>query len=205
MRFLLSSLTFAAATALVACGPQTTEGEAGRAGPTVTSGAADIGGPFSLIDDTGAVVTEAEFLGQPTLVYFGFSYCPDVCPIALQKLGAAQEQMGDASDAVQFVLVSVDPERDTPEQLAVYVTNNGFPEGLRAFTGTVEQIDAMKAAYKVYAQKVPLEDSNMDYTVDHQDIIYLMGKDGQLANFFTARQTPADIAVAVRQYLMANN
>lgn len=205
MRLLLSTLTFAAAAALVACGPQTTEGEAGRAGPTVTSGAADIGGPFTLVDDTGAVVTEAEFKGQPTLVYFGFSYCPDVCPIALQKLGAAQEQMGDAADGVQFVLVSVDPERDTPEQLAVYVTNNGFPEGLRGFTGTVAQIDAMKASYKVYAQKVLLEDSNMDYTVDHQDLVYLMGKDGQLASFFTARQTPADIAVSVRQYLMANN
>lgn len=205
MRALFPFLTFAAATALVACGPQTTEGEAGRAGPTVTSGAAEIGGPFTLIDDTGTVVTEAEFKGQPTLVYFGFSYCPDVCPIALQKLGAAQAQMGDAADAVQFVLVSVDPERDTPEQLAVYVTNNGFPEGLRGFTGTVEQINAMKASYKVYAQKVPLEDSNMDYTVDHQDLIYLMGKDGQLASFFTARQTPADIAVSLRQYLIANN
>lgn len=205
MRLFLSSLTFAAATALVACGPQTTEGEAGRAGATVTSGAADIGGPFTLVDDTGAVVTEAEFEGQPTLVYFGFSYCPDVCPLALQKLGAAQEQMGDAADAVQFVLVSVDPERDTPEQLALYVTNNGFPDGLRAFTGTVAQIDAMKAAYKVYAQKVPLEDSTMDYTVDHQDLIYLMGTDGQFANFYTSRQTPSDIAVSVRQYLMANN
>lgn len=204
MRVLFPTLTFAAATVLAACGPQTTQGEAGRAGPTVTSGAADIGGPFSLIDDTGAVVTEAAFKGQPTLVYFGFSYCPDVCPIALQKLGAAQEQMGDAADGVQFVLVSVDPERDTPEQLAVYVTNNGFPEGLRGFTGTVEQIDAMKAAYKVYAQKVPLEESDMDYTVDHQDLIYLMGKDGKLASFYSSRQTPADIAVSVRQYLMAN-
>jgi len=205
MRLLQMSLAAAAAAALVACGPQSTEGTAGRAGPTVTSGAADIGGPFTLVDETGATVTEAEFIGQPTLVYFGFSYCPDVCPIALQKLGAAQEQMGDAADAVQFVLVSVDPERDTPEQLAVYVTNNGFPDRLRGFTGTVEQIDAMKAAYKVYAQKVPLEDSNMDYTVDHQDLIYLMGADGKMAGYYGSRQTPTDIAVGVRQYLMANN
>jgi len=205
MRVLVPTLTFIAAVSLAACGPQTTEGESGRAGPTVTSGAADIGGPFTLVDDKGAVVTEAAFVGQPTLVYFGFSYCPDVCPTALQKLGVAQEQMGDAADAVQFVMVSVDPERDTPEQLAVYVTNNGFPDGLRGFTGTTDQIDAMKAAYKVYAQKVPLEESNMEYTVDHQDIIYLMGKDGKLASYFGPRQTPADIAVGVRQYLMANN
>jgi len=202
MRALPSIFAITTALLLTACGPQTTEGEAGRAGPTVTSGVADIGGPFTLIDDDGTVVTEDAFTGQPTLVYFGFTYCPDVCPTALQKLGAAQEKMGDLADQVQFVMVTVDPERDTPEQMAIYVTNNGFPEGLRGFTGTVDQIDAMKAAYKVYAQKVPLEDSTMGYTVDHQDIVYLMGKDGKLASIFTPRETPADIAVGVRQYLM---
>ncbi|WP_298918906.1 SCO family protein [uncultured Algimonas sp.] len=194
--------TLALTLALAACGPGATQGEAGQAGSTViSSGAAEIGGPFTLVDDTGAVVTESELEGQPTLVYFGFSYCPDVCPTALQKLGAAQERMGAAADDVQFVMVSVDPERDTPEQMATYVTNNGFPKGLRGFTGTVEQVDAIKDAYKVYAQKVPLEDSPMGYTVDHQDIIYLMGRDGELAGYFGPNQTPADIAVGVRQYL----
>lgn len=202
MRF--PALIFASAVTLglAACSPSANEGQSGRAGATVIStGAAQIGGPFTLVDDTGATVTESEFEGQATLVYFGFSYCPDVCPTALQKLGAAQERMGDAAEEVQFVMVTVDPERDTPEQMAVYVTNNGFPEGLRGFTGTVEQIEAMKDAYKVYAQKVPLEDSPMDYTVDHQDIVYLMGKDGQLAGYYGPRQTPADIAIGVRQYL----
>lgn len=203
MRLFTSSILFALAAILSACGPATSDGEAGQAGATViSSGAAQIGGPFTLVDDTGAIVTESELIGQPTLIYFGFSYCPDVCPTALQKLGAAQERLGDAADEVQFVLVSVDPERDTPEQLALYVTNNGFPDGLRGFTGTVEQIEAMKAAYKVFAQKVPLEDSSMEYTVDHQDIIYLMGRDGTLAGYFGPRQTPADIALGVRQYLL---
>lgn len=202
MRLHYTLLAMTAALSLTACGPAATEGESGRAGATViSSGAAQIGGPFTLVDETGAVVTEAEFEGQPTLVYFGFSYCPDVCPTALQKLGAAQERMGEAADEVQFVMVSVDPERDTPEQMAVYVTNNGFPEGLRGFTGTVEQIEAMKSAYKVYSQKVPLEDSPMDYTVDHQDIVYLMGRDGKLAGYFGPRETPSDIAIGVRQYL----
>lgn len=205
MRALLPIITFAAALGLAACGPEVTEGASGRAGPTVTSGVAEIGGPFTLVDETGTAVTEAEFLGQPTLVYFGFSYCPDVCPTALQKLGAAQERLGDVADDVQFVMVSVDPERDTPEELALYVTNAGFPEGLRGFTGTTEQVEGIKAAYKVYSQKVPLEDSNMDYTVDHQDIIYLIGNDGKFASIFTSRHTPADIAVGVRQYLIANN
>lgn len=198
-------LALTAAATLVACEPQTTEGTAGRAGPTVTSGVAKIGGPFTLVDETGTVVTEAELLGQPTLLYFGFTYCPDVCPISLQKMGRAQELMGDMAGEVQFVLITVDPERDTPEQLAVYVTNNGFPTGLRGFSGTVEQVDVAKKAYAVIANKAVLEDSNMDYTVDHTDFIYFMGNDGKFSSVFTERQTPADIAVGVRQYLKANN
>lgn len=194
-------LATAAATLLVGCGDGGTATEAGRAGKTVSTGTADLGGPFTLVDETGAVVTEDVLLGQPSLIYFGFSYCPDVCPTSLQTLGAAQERMGDAALDVQFILFSVDPERDTPEQLAVYVTNNGFPEGLRAFTGTTEQVDAVRAAYKVYAQKVPLEDSSMGYTVDHQDVILLIGNDGKFVDFFTSRSTPNDIAGRVRNYM----
>lgn len=187
---------------LTACGPATNVGEAGQAGSTtVSSGTADLGGAFTLVDDQGAVVTEADFEGEPTLLYFGFTYCPDVCPTALQKLGAAQERMGEYGDDVQFVLVSVDPERDTPEQMATYVTNNGFPEGLRGFTGTVEQIETIKSAYKVYAQKVTLDDSAMGYTVDHQDLVFLLGNDGQFVDFFTNRSTPSEIAARTRLYL----
>lgn len=205
MRVLLPTLMFAAATTLAACGPQTTDGTQGRSGPTVTSGVAKIGGPFTLVDETGATVTETALVGQPTLLYFGFTYCPDVCPISLQKMGRAEELMGDMADDVQFVLITVDPERDTPEQLAVYVTNNGFPEGLRGFSGTVEQIDAAKKSYGVLARKAELEASNMEYTVDHTDFIYLMGQNGKFVSIFTERQSPEDIAVAVRQYMIANN
>lgn len=201
MRRPLFLTAFAATLMLGACGPQATQGEAGRAGPTVSSGTAMVGGPFTLVDETGATVTETELLGQPTLMYFGFTYCPDVCPTALQKLGRAQELMGDMADEVQFIFVTVDPERDTPEQMAVYVTNNGFPDGLRGFTGTTEQVRAAGKAYLSIANKVELEDSSMAYTMDHTDLIYLMGKDGKFVAFYTADQTPADIAVAVRQYL----
>ena len=191
-----------AAIVLAACGQGSVETDVATAGTrTVSVGTADLGGPFTLVDETGATVTEADFLGQPTLLYFGFSYCPDVCPTALSKLGRAQEMMGAAAEAVQFVMVSVDPERDTTEQLAVYVTNNGFPEGLRGFTGTVEQVDAMREAYKVYAQKAPLEGSEAEYTVDHQDIVFLLGKDGKFVDFFTPRDTPGEIAGRVRAYL----
>ena len=192
----------ASVLALVACGPDVVETDVARSGATVTSvGEAQIGGPFTLVDETGATVTEAALLGQPSLIYFGFTYCPDVCPTSLAKLGRAQELMGEAADAVQFILVSVDPERDTPEQLAVYVTNNGFPEGLRGFTGTPEQAEAARDAFKVYAQKAPLEDSEADYTMDHSDLIVLMGEDGKFVDIFTPRSTPQEIAGRVRNYL----
>lgn len=184
-----------------ACGNETGSNGIARTGKTVSVGTADLGGPFTLVDETGATVTEAALIGQPSLIYFGFSYCPDVCPVALQKLGAAQEIMGPTADEVQFILFSVDPERDTPEQLSLYVTNNGFPDGLRAFTGTVEQVDAVREAYKVYAQKVPMEDSSMGYTVDHQDVILLIGEDGKFVDFFTGRSTPTDIAQRVGSYV----
>ncbi len=198
----LSALTAAfAALALTACGPGETRTDVARSGQTTSIGTADLGGPFTLVDETGATVTEAELIGQPSLVYFGFSYCPDICPTALQKLGAAQEAMGEAADEVQFIMVSVDPERDTPEQLATYVTNNGFPKGLRGFTGTVEQVEAARKAWKVYAQKTEMEDSQMGYTVDHQDIVFLTGRDGKYVAFFPNRSTPTEIAGRVRNYL----
>ncbi len=194
-------MSAAALLALSACGPAQTKTDVARSGSTVSVGTADLGGPFTLVDETGATVTEAALLGKPSLVYFGFTYCPDVCPTALQKLGVAQEAMGDAADDVQFIMVSVDPERDTPEQLAQYVTNNGFPTGLRGFTGTVEQVEQAKKAWKVYAQKAPMDDSEMDYTVDHQDLVFMTGRDGKYVAFFPNRSTPTEIAGRVRNYL----
>ena len=109
--------------------------------------------------------------------------------------------LGGAGDKVGYILVTVDPERDTPEKLGEYVTFDPFPTGLRGFTGTVEQIEAAKTAYIVYAQKVALEDSAADYTIDHADLIFLMGDDGKFVDFFTGRDTPQDIAMGVRQLL----
>lgn len=182
---------------LLACSEQ----PAAKSGKTTSVGTADIGGAFTLVDDTGATVTEAALQGKPHLIYFGFSYCPDICPTALQKLGASQDILGRSADDVGYILFSVDPERDTPESLALYVTANGFPKSLRGFTGSVEQVEVAKAAYKVFAQKSPLEDSAAGYTVDHQDLIFLMGKDGKFVDYFSGRSTPKDIASRVQYYL----
>ncbi len=196
------SIGLFASMAVIGCGNSVTTTDVARSGANVTSvGEAQIGGAFTLVDDQGETVTEDALLGQPNLLYFGFSYCPDVCPTALSKMGRAQELMGAAAEEVQFIFVTVDPERDTPEQLAVYVTNNSFPIGMRGFTGTPEQIEQIKTAYKVYAQKVPLEDSAADYTMDHQDMILLMGRDGKFVDLFTNRSSPQEIAGRVRAYI----
>lgn len=199
-----------AAVTLTACQAEDPN-RAGVSGKTVRStGTADIGGAFTLVDTNGREVTEADLLGKPHLIYFGFAFCPDVCPTALQKIGAAQQLMGKAGDDVGYVLITVDPERDTSEKLAEYVSFEPFPTGLRGFTGTVEQVEAAKSAYKVVSAKVSteggaVEPGSTDYTVDHSDIIYFMGADGKFVDFFSARSTPRDIDVRVRQELMKSS
>ncbi len=195
------------ALALVACQAEDAN-VAGVSGKVTRVGTAEIGGPFTMIDETGASVSEADLLGKPHLIYFGFAFCPDICPTSLQKLGAAQQLMGKAGDDIGYILITVDPERDTPEKLAQYVAFEAFPRGLRGFTGTLEQVDDAKTAYKVAANKSTpeggaVEEGATDYTVDHSDIIYFMGADGTFADFFSSRSTPQDIAVRVRQELMA--
>ncbi|MEP1230923.1 MAG: SCO family protein [Litorimonas sp.] len=185
---------------LSACN-NTKDTEAGRSGRAVTSGTADIGGPFELIDQDGAVVTETSLLGKPHMVYFGFTFCPDICPTALQKMGAAQDLLGAQGDDIGYVLTSIDPERDTPDALKQYITASVFPTGLRGYTGSLDQIEVAKKAYKVYATKAELEGSAGDYTVDHSDIIYFMDKDGKFVDYFISRTTPKDMAVRIRYHL----
>ena len=204
------TLSFMASFVLLACQAEDPNA-AGVSGKTIiSSGTASIGGAFTLTDETGAVVTEADLIGKPHLVYFGFAYCPDICPTSLQKLGAAQTLLADAGEDVGYVLITVDPERDTVEKIAQYVTFEPFPNGLRGFTGSVDQIDVAKAAYKITATKSSfdgglVEPDSTDYTVNHSDIIYFMGADGTFADFFSSRSTPQDIAIRIRQELMKSD
>jgi len=184
---------------LAACGNN--KSETASSGRTVTSGTADIGGPFSLVNQDGDRVSEASLVGKPHLLYFGFTYCPDICPTALQKLGQTQTLLGKNGDEIGYVLISVDPERDTVESLSQYVTANGFPKGLQGFTGTIEEVEAAKTSYKVYASKVDTPDSAGDYTVDHSDIMYLLDENGKFVDFFYGRSTPTEIAGRVTRHL----
>lgn len=157
-----------------------------------------VGGPFALIDHTGTARTEQDFRGKLLLVYFGFTYCPDVCPADLQNIGLALDQLGAAGDRVQPLFVTLDPERDTPAHLADYVP--AFHPRLIGLTGDDAAIRAAADAYKVYYAKVTNEGSN-DYTVDHTAFIYLMGPDGKYLGFFPPGTGAERIAEMLRQQI----
>jgi protein SCO1/2 len=154
-----------------------------------TVGQATVGGPFTLTDHTGKTVTDQTYRGKYMLVYFGFTFCPDVCPTGLQVMSAALDRIGPKAEKVTPIFITVDPERDTQEQMALYVSS--FHPSLVGLTGTPEQIQAAAKAYRVYFQKVKDEKSTGEYTMDHTSIIYLMDPQGKFVTHFT-HATPAE-------------
>lgn len=136
---------------------------------------ASIGGPFELVNARGDTVTDKTFSGKPTVMFFGFTFCPDVCPTTLSELQGWMEVLGDDAAKLNYAFVTVDPERDTSDVMRDYVW--AFDERIEALTGSREQIDAMLKAYRVYAKRVPLDDG--DYTMDHSAAVYLMNSDNK--------------------------
>jgi cytochrome oxidase Cu insertion factor (SCO1/SenC/PrrC family) len=163
------------------------------------TGTALIGGPFSLIDQTGRPVTDADYRGRYLLIYFGYTYCPDVCPTELQVMSAALDQLGPKGDQVQPVFITVDPERDTASQLAEYVAQ--FHPRMAGLTGTPEQIAAAARAYRVYYSKAPGKAGDGYYTMDHSSFVYLMGPDGRFLEAFAHGTTADQMAQAIRNRL----
>ena len=159
-----------------------------------------VGGPFALVDHTGKTRTERDFRGKLLLVYFGFTYCPDVCPTDLQNIGLAIDQLGTAGSRVQPLFITVDPERDTPAHLAEYLPM--FHPRLIGLTGDAAAIRKVADAYKVYYAKVANPKGD-DYTVDHTAFIYLMGADGEYLGFFPPGTTPERIVEMVGPRLTA--
>ena len=155
-------------------------------------GQALVGGPFELTDHTGKRVTDRDFRGKFLLVFFGFTNCPDVCPTALQVMAAALDKLGANASRIVPVLVSVDPEHDTPARLASYVAS--FHPQLVGLTGSPAEIDAVAKAYRVYVKKVPDPKSTAGYTIDHSSIIYVIGPDGAYRTHFTHATTPDAMA-----------
>ena len=156
-----------------------------------------IGGPFALIDQDGKRRTDADFRGKVLLVYFGFTYCPDVCPTDLQQMGMAVDQLGSAGDAVQPIFITVDPERDTPEHLKDYVAM--FHPRFVGLTGDASAIKEAARAYRTYYAKVDFGKS--DYTVDHSAFIYLMGRNGEYLGFFPPGTSADLLAGTLRPFV----
>lgn len=151
--------------------------------PTATAtGKALIGGPFSLVDHNGKRVTDRDFRGRKMLVFFGFTSCPDICPSGLQVITAALDELGKKGDSITPVLITVDPERDTPAKLAEYVKN--FHPRLVGLTGTTEEVAAAAKAYRVYFRKAPDETTPGAYSVDHTAFMYLMDEEGVFVRHF---------------------
>lgn len=157
---------------------------------------AAIGGPFQLTDQSGTTVTDKSLQGRPSLIFFGFTHCPDVCPTSLFEISEVLRAMGKDADRVNAYFVSVDPERDSKEAMKDYLSS--FDPHLKGLTGDPEAIAKMLTAYRVYAKKVPLKDG--DYTMDHTALTYLMDRDGKFVAPFNLDRPPEVAAAELKKY-----
>jgi protein SCO1 len=170
---------------------------AGGLGPVGISGMAQIGGPFSLIDQDGAARTNADFRGRYMLVYFGYSNCPDVCPVSLGVIADAVERLGPLAARIAPIFVTIDPDRDTPEILKQYLAV--FSPKLIGLTGSGKEIRQVVEEYHVYVSRHAGQNGN--YSFDHSNIIYLMGPDGRFVADYDATLGPDGLAAALRKHL----
>jgi protein SCO1/2 len=158
---------------------------------------ASIGGPFQLTDQAGQTVTEKNLQGKPTLIFFGFTHCPDVCPTSLFEISEVLRAMGGDADRVNAYFISVDPERDTAAAMKDYLSS--FDPHLKGLTGGPEAVAKVISGFRVYAKKVPLKDG--DYTMDHTALIYLMDRDGKFVAPFNLKRPPEEAAKDLKRYL----
>lgn len=163
-------------------------------GRVVSTGVADVGGPFRLIDHTGKTVTDQDFRGRYMLIYFGYSFCPDVCPTTLGVMAEALQKLGPDGQRVVPVFITIDPERDTPKVLADYM--KAFGPQFVGLTGSPEAIKDVEKKFRVYAVKRPLDKGG--YGMDHSSVLYLMGPTGKLASFYDEAISPDDLAKELR-------
>jgi protein SCO1/2 len=168
------------------------------AGGVATGMGVAIGGPFTLVDQDGRTVTQDDLRGKLALVFFGFTFCPDVCPTELQAIGQTMDLLGPQAAQVRPVFITVDPARDTPAKMKEYV--GLFHPSITGLTGTPEQVSAAARAWRVYYNKVTPPGSS-DYLMDHSSYTYLMGRDGSLRALFRPGITPEEMVTAIRANL----
>ena len=160
---------------------------------------ATIGGPFELVSGDGTTVTDKDLADRPKVMFFGFTFCPDVCPTTLAEVQGWIQKLGPDADKLHYAFVTVDPERDTPAVIRDYVA--AFDDRILALSGSREQVNAVTKAYRVYAKKVPLDDG--DYTMDHSAAVFLMTKDNKFVGTIAYGEAE-ETAMAKLKRLIAN-
>lgn len=163
-------------------------------------GTPDIGGPFTLVDHHGKTHTNEEFKNKIMVIYFGYSFCPDVCPLGLQNITAALNLLGRDIDQIAPIFVTIDPERDTSENLKNYAPN--WHSSIVFLTGSQKQVGEAIRAYKVYAQKAKPDNTVAEYLMDHSTLIYVMGRDGKFLEAHPHTTEPDKLAEVLRKYVM---
>jgi protein SCO1/2 len=198
LRTPVALVPYLVAAAMILGGILSSEGDRiARLGRTVETGAATIGGPFALIDQFGKPRTPGDFHGRFMLVYFGYSFCPDVCPTTLAEMGSAIDRLGPKKARVTPVFMSIDPERDTPGVLKEYLKS--FGPNFVGLTGSMKSVQQAAQAYHVYIRKHPLPGGN--YSMDHSGVIYLMAPDGRFVTYYEEELGPDKIAEDLRRRL----
>jgi protein SCO1 len=160
-------------------------------------GRGSVGGPFTLTDQTGRQRSDSEFRGRLMVVYFGYTYCPDICPTDLMAITQALDALGDAAGDVQAVFITIDPERDG-KVLGDYLA--AFHRSFVGLTGSPEEIRAVANAYKAFYAKVP-DQRGSGYSIDHAGVIYLMGRNGEYLGFMPPQTNPDRLTEILRKYL----
>jgi len=160
---------------------------------------AQIGKPFSLLDQNNQMRTKDEFKGKIILIYFGYTYCPDICPTTLYNITDALIALGPKAQYIQTLFITVDPHRDNQQHLKEFMTN--FHPSILALTGSEPDINKVISDYKVYAQKMKPQDSSIDYLIDHTSIIYIYDRKGNFINSFNHKTAPDQIVNILTPYL----
>jgi len=163
----------------------------------------DVGGTFTLVAQDGATVTEKSFPGEYLLVFFGYTFCPDVCPTTLAEVSRTLDLLGDDAGRVRPLFITVDPARDTPQVLADYVGH--FHPRILGLSGTPEQTAAVAKAYRVYYAKAPGSADDDSYLMDHSALLYFMAPDGRYITAFSHQTPPEEMAKAIRRSLHKTN
>jgi len=161
------------------------------------SGKGQVGGPFTLLDHTGKKRSLAEFKGKVVLIYFGYMFCPDICPTDLSNLGALLKRLGKDGDQVQTIFITLDPARDTPELIGKYVQH--FDKRILGLRGTEQQTKQVATQYKTFYEKVSLKGNQ--YVIDHTAFTYIVNRAGKYLAFFPPGTSPERMEVMVREAL----